>query len=821
NFIVAQALAIATHRPFIFISSLEIHRENPIFKFNSDSTKPPQIFGVYQIDDTMGFLPYFYNKNLEFSIESLFGKVQIIAYMAKSVGEAFKSRSILDLEAFSILESLHSLRKYISNSKCYLLTDSRVLYYLFDKRVHDSSVKIKRWVLKIISDYPSVILIFVGTKNNLADYLTRQGLPKGDLGRISLKDLEIEDFHTKLPKEQFTLKEWAKFVEENPQYLTISTQQLQAVTYALTQGIANLEDVLDPINILKEKLSRARIIEAQDIQFQDIKNKCLQSENFSFSEMGKNKIETTYKLDMDLLLIKRGDSTFKIFIPDSLIGPILAYLHLIGHMGTGKMIDNLKNYYFPHKYTEVKRFVGMCHPCFLTHKSSRKNILGEYPVPTHPFEEVSMDLAENLNTVKGYSHLLIVICVLTDYVIIHPMKSKTSAELAHIFMYSIFQSFNIKRVHSDNGPAFRNKEWLKLMAALKIKVIDASANNPSSRGKAERTVQQVKLIMKKILALASSKTLNWEFVPLFVSKAMNQTITPKTGFAPIEMVMGKSKQTESFLDLEPLFPMHHSVKNYKEEIEKINSEIADMCKIAQQKIYDLREETHFVLNKNRIDKKLKFKSGDIVFALDRYNLPGNSRPLKTTFLPSPYVVIEPYFTTTLIERIADRFRTLISNDDIKKYNPKFPLHFVSNLPKAVTEILINSYEDLLPQEFAEISKLDTLKIPPGLNVVGDDENGQNFSPTVVRGRAPSGPDDIFNNPSPSPLGHTDEDDDFIIFSDNDNVNDSSVPANVGNVQQEEDSEDIGAEDTEDKEDRRREDSRELQLRGRRVTFGLP
>jgi hypothetical protein len=32
-----------------------------------------------------------------------------------------------------------------------------------------------------------------------------------------------------------------------------------------------------------------------------------------------------------------------------------------------------------------------------------------------------MDLAENLNTVKGYSHLLIVICVLTDYVIIHPL----------------------------------------------------------------------------------------------------------------------------------------------------------------------------------------------------------------------------------------------------------------------------------------------------------------------------------------------------------------------------------------------------------------
>jgi hypothetical protein len=71
NFIVAQALAVASHRPFIFVSTLEIHKEQPIFKFNSDSTKPPLIFGVYQIEDAMGFLPFFYNKNLEFSIESL------------------------------------------------------------------------------------------------------------------------------------------------------------------------------------------------------------------------------------------------------------------------------------------------------------------------------------------------------------------------------------------------------------------------------------------------------------------------------------------------------------------------------------------------------------------------------------------------------------------------------------------------------------------------------------------------------------------------------------------------------------------------------
>jgi hypothetical protein len=84
-----------------------------------------------------------------------------------------------------------------------------------------------------------------------------------------------------------------------------------------------------------------------------------------------------------------------------------------------------------------------------------------------------------------------------------------------------------------------------------------------------------------------------------------------------------------------------------------------------------------------------------------------------TFLPSPYVVIESYFTTTLIERLADKFRTLLSNDDIKLYNRKLP-EYTKTLPKEVMKILVNRYEDLLPEEILKIAEFDTVQIPPGL-----------------------------------------------------------------------------------------------------------
>ncbi len=52
-------------------------------------------------------------------------------------------------------------------------------------------------------------------------------------------------------------------------------------------------------------------------------------------------------------------------------------------------------------------------------------------------------------------------------------------------------------MHRDNGSVLRNKEWLKLTAALNVKVVKSSANDPQARGKAERAFQLIKTTMEK------------------------------------------------------------------------------------------------------------------------------------------------------------------------------------------------------------------------------------------------------------------------------------------------------------------------------------
>jgi hypothetical protein len=580
----------------------------------------------------------------------------------------------------------------------------------------------------------------------LADYLTRQGLPKGDLEKLDLKNVQISDFYHMLPKEEFTLAEWAQFCADNPQYLTINsveTPSIHAVSFSLDQGIKNLNDQIDPLIILKERLSRDNLIENQQKEFPEIIKQCLDSKDFVFSDE-----KNSYKIDFNLLYILE-DEIYKIYIPPSMVGLIISYIHLHGHWGVAKMVANMKMYYFPNMYSTVKKFVSCCYACFLQNSSSRQNVLGLYPTPEHPFEEISMDLCENLNKINGYSHLLVIQDVLTDFLIVEPLKSKTSTEMARIFMYGVLQNFNVKRIHTDNGPVFRNSSWLSLMASLKITVINSSSQNPSARGKAEKAVHIVKTMLKKMTSTASSGTLNWECLPYLVTKIFNHTIVPRTGFTPSQMIFGKTELSKSQLSLENATIMHHYIRNNTVKLNNLSRDLNKMSQLARKTLNDMKVERNDYANLNKV-KKI-FKENDIVFVLDRYNLPGNSRPLKTKFYASPCVVIKQYHTTTLVQRIADGFKSLYSNNDLKLFKGGNP--FFKSLPKEIKRILLHDFQNLLEPDFNTITKLDPLNVPPAISLI--DTVDKNSSTPYLREGHPAtdkniSSTDVIQDPGPDP-----------------------------------------------------------------------
>jgi hypothetical protein len=96
-----------------------------------------------------------------------------------------------------------------------------------------------------------------------------------------------------------------------------------------------------------------------------------------------------------------------------------------------------------------------------------------------------------------------------------------------------------------------------------------------------------------------------------------------------------------------------------------------MVEYATEKWTQMKIATNERLNKNRVVKK--WKENDVVFVLDRLQVPGNARPLKLKFNPSPYLVVKCLYSTSLLRRLSDNFMALYANDHIKKYNGADPL----------------------------------------------------------------------------------------------------------------------------------------------------
>ena len=325
NFYIVEALAIGLYRPIFVLSSLREHADNPILKFNHNSNRPPLIFGLYEVEGRRIYKPFYLNRNITFNLDALKGKIEIVAYLSKSVPEGFKSRGILDLEVFSILTALYSLSRYISGVPVQLLTDNKCLYYLFSEKVGNSSVKIRRWCLKLLSDHPNVTLHFVKTSENLSDFLTREGMPPGDLEKLDMKSIGVSDFYDDLPKTTFTLAEWAQFCADNPNYLTVNSEPVKNLVLSIHQGLTNITDVVTPIEILRERLSRAQIIRFQKQEFANIYTACLAGENFEYEE--EHSTKRKFKLVSDLLMIDHD--FYKIMFPTALIGLLLSYTHLL------------------------------------------------------------------------------------------------------------------------------------------------------------------------------------------------------------------------------------------------------------------------------------------------------------------------------------------------------------------------------------------------------------------------------------------------------------------------------------------------------------
>ena len=439
KFYIIDLISDILHRPFILISTLPHHKGKEFFKFTQSSTKPPFVFGVYQKETQIIFRPYFVDKNSSFDLKELQNKFQIVAFWTKAISKADKIKSILDKELYAILGALNALSSLIGKSEILCLTDSKGLFLLYSNPVTKSSSKLCRWGAKLATDWSNLSLRFIKTGQNLADFLTRDlNIQHTDFQRLPLDGYQVPDLLNHIDENKdYTIAEWKCFVEQNQHLLKYDQQDKKAVSImSLNKTAENIRKLINPVKILEDKLSHENIAKLQKAEYKNIVETLISQPN-----MQAELQNSTYKLLYGLLYIQH-ENVFKIMLPYLLEGSLMAYTHLsLNHAGYEKMNAALFPFYFANKSGKIRHLTSRCFACALQNTNTKKHVLGTFTIPEYPFQTICLDLLENLPSNNGYSHVLIIVCPLTNFLLTYPLKSKKSNMVVFHFLYNMSNIF--------------------------------------------------------------------------------------------------------------------------------------------------------------------------------------------------------------------------------------------------------------------------------------------------------------------------------------------------------------------------------------------
>ena len=139
------------------------------------------------------------------------------------------------------------------------------------------------------------------------------------------------------------------------------------------------------------------------------------------------------------------------------------------------MANLLRNVYWPKMQEKVARFIRGCMICYTNKPSNMKQgLYHPLPIPTHPWENISMEFVAGLPTTsKGHDYLFVVVYRFSKMCVLMPCKNTINGkEVANLFFGQVWVHFRIPScIVSDRDTivlsAFRFTLWEKMEITLK------------------------------------------------------------------------------------------------------------------------------------------------------------------------------------------------------------------------------------------------------------------------------------------------------------------------------------------------------------------
>ena len=181
---------------------------------------------------------------------------------------------------------------------------------------------------------------------------------------------------------------------------------------------------------------------------------------------------------------------------------------LAGHPGQSKTYQLVRrDYSWPKLREFVEDYVRTCSVC-MRNKPKRHRpygLLKQLPIPSRPWESISMDFIKQLPKSQGFTDILVVVDRLTKQAIfILTLRTINATGLAEVFVKNVFSKHGVpSHVTSDRGSEFVSRFFKALASALDIKLHFTSGYHPEANGQTERTNQTLEQYLRSTATISN------------------------------------------------------------------------------------------------------------------------------------------------------------------------------------------------------------------------------------------------------------------------------------------------------------------------------
>jgi len=281
----------------------------------------------------------------------------------------------------------------------------------------------------------------------------------------------------------------------------------------------------------------------------------------------------------DNLLLTKGN---RIYVPRSgeLRRLLMKECHdtpWAGHNGWQRTYALLKQgYYWPSLRDDVMQFTKTCLVCQQdkVDKAKLAGLLEPLPVPSRPWESVSLDFITHLPKVGEFEAILVIVDRFSKYATFISAPKLCSAEMtAQLFFKHIVKLWGVPvSIISDRDARFTGTFWTELFRMLGSTLNISSSYHPQTDGQTERFNSMLEEYLRHFI---DARQKNWVQMLDVAQFSFNSQKSSSTGKTPFEIVCGRQPLMPHVVD-HPYAGKSPQAHNFTKEWRE-SSEVARAC----------------------------------------------------------------------------------------------------------------------------------------------------------------------------------------------------------------------------------------------------